>query len=198
MGASKPLCGCRLALLFCILLAASKSFSSRSHNRADSLKITGSELCVTQMTGIMVMTGNKHRCGCRLGGVGWLDGEEHTKGQDHFRGMTSFSACCQDVAPRWHWQGSSQSFSQFILHPYNVHPHTEGGWAKQISTLAVWCFIILAREKVSGTQRGADALICVLHLSATTSSSSSAHVTAGAQSWQWAFHCRHSLTHKAP
>lgn len=39
--------------------------------RADFLKITGFELCVTQMTGIMVMTGNKQGCWCRNG---WRDG----------------------------------------------------------------------------------------------------------------------------
>lgn len=69
--------------------------------------------------------------------------------------------------------------------------------AKQMSTLGssklvIWAFwpaerLVVPREGSVDT----DALLCASHLF-----KSFACATAGAQSWQWAFHCGHSPTHK--
>lgn len=55
-----------------------ESRSSPSHNRPTLLEITGFELGVSQMTGIMVMTGNKKGCWCRNGRRGVWRGRWET------------------------------------------------------------------------------------------------------------------------
>lgn len=84
------------------------------------LKIAGFKLCVRQMTGIMVMAGNKQGCGCING---WKDGWRGGGGRAGSPwDLTSFSAYGQELRLGGCPEGGSQSFSQSSVYPYVVHP----------------------------------------------------------------------------
>lgn len=163
------------------------------------LKIIGFQLRITQMTGIMLWQGINRDAGLQVGGWRRKTGD-----------LTSFPAYCQELSLRRNSQGncSFRSYMPQYCHSpiaFSLEDDGENGPSK-FSTLALWGH----RFGHSGMGKGLlypfrpawaqmPSTVCYTSVSTCSSSlalKSFARATAGLQNWQWAFHCRHSPTHK--